>query len=226
MREKLNSRRLAEIRALAVQGRLMLHGLRRAPCALGECERVVVFVHGFMAAGPVFDPMREHVERETELPTVDFTYGPHVSFERIVERFASHVDRVVPRGARVSLVGHSLGGIVARWWVQEQGGADRADRVITLATPHAGTENARRWPGSIAAALRPESPVLTRLARGRGRVAIPHVAIVAGADRTCTPPASAASLPGAAVHWLDDVGHNEMLYDRRVLDIVTGALTG
>jgi triacylglycerol esterase/lipase EstA (alpha/beta hydrolase family) len=215
---------MAEMRALALQGRLMLRGLRRKPRAIDSCERVVVFVHGFMAAGPVFDPMREHVERETELPTIDFTYGPHVPFDEIVERFASHVERAAPRNACVSLVGHSLGGIVARWWLQEQGGLARADRVITLATPHAGTETARRWPGSIAAALRPGSPILARLARRRTEVTIPHVAVVAGADRMCSPPESAAKLDGAEVHWLDDLGHNEMLYDPRVLDIVVRAL--
>ena len=212
------------MRALALQGRLMLRGLRKKRRAIHACERVVVFVHGFMAAGPVFDPMREHVERVTELPTVDFTYGPHVGFDEIVERFASHVDRVVPRDACVSLVGHSLGGIVARWWLQEQGGLGRADRLITLATPHAGTETARRWPGSIAAALRPGSPVLVRLARGRAEVGIPHVAVVAGADRMCSPPSSAAKLDGAEVHWLEGLGHNEMLYDPRVLDIVARSL--
>ena len=202
----------------------MLRGLRKRPRALAECERVVVFVHGFMAAGPVFDPMREHVERETELPTIDFTYGPHVGFDEIVDRFASHVEGALPRGARVSLVGHSLGGIVARCWLQERGGSERTDRLITLATPHGGTDAARGWPGSIAAALRPGSPVLARLERGRKKLRIPHVAVVAGADRMCTPPSSAAKLEDADVHWLDDVGHNEMLYDPRVLHIVSEAL--
>jgi len=213
-----------EGRALALQGRLIFQGLRRRPRRLGACERVAVFVHGFMAAGPVFDPMRAHVERAAELPTVDFTYGPLATFESIVERFAEHVERTVPRGATISLVGHSLGGIVARWWLQEQGGAERADRIVTLATPHAGTESARRWPGSIAAALRPGSPIITRLSRGRASVAVPHVAIVAGADRLCMPPESAAAVDDAEVHWLHDLGHNAMLYDARVHDLVARAM--
>lgn len=207
-----------------MQGRLVVRGLRRRAPALGDCERVAVFVHGFMAAGPVFDPMREHVERRTGLPTVDFTYGPLSSFDRIVERFAMHVERIVPRRARVSIVGHSLGGVVARWWVQEQGGFERVDRVIALATPHAGTESARWVPGPIAAALRPGSPVVRRLADGRPRADVPHVAIVAGCDWMCMPLASAAALSGAVVHWLEDLGHNEMLFDRRVHELVAEAL--
>ncbi len=212
-----------EARALAVQGRLILRGLRRPTPRLVEAERVVVFVHGFMAAGPVFDPMREHVEERTELPTVDFTYGPLATFEQIVTSFAAHVDRVVPPGARVSLVGHSLGGVVARWFLQEQGGHERVDRIVTMATPHAGTASARFAPGSIAAALRPGSPIIARLAAGCSALPVPHVAIVAGADRMCMPPDSAAC-PGAEVHWIDDLGHNEMLFDRRVHDIVARTL--
>lgn len=223
MREHL-LRRAREARALALQGRLIARGLRRPPCTLASCERVVVFVHGFMAAGPVFDPMRDHVERANGLPTVDFTYGPLAGFDTIVDGFSEFVDRVVPADAQVSLVGHSLGGIVARWWLQERGGAARADRVVTLATPHCGTDSARWWPGSVAAALRPGSPTLAKLAEGRARVRIPHVAVVAGADLMCTPPGSAAAVEDAEVHWLDDLGHNEMLYDPRVHHIVARAM--
>lgn len=219
----MRSRRLREWRALAAQGRLMLRGFRRDVPVL-EGERVVVFVHGFLAAGPVFDPMRAHVERETGLPTCDFTYGPLSTFDGIVERFASHLDRVVPRGTRISLVGHSLGGIVARWYVQEQGGDARVDRIVTLATPHAGTRSAVGMPGSIAAALRPGSPVLARLAAGRATVRLPHVAVVGGCDTMCMPPDSAAAIEECQVHWFDDLGHNEMLFDRRVHDVVARAL--
>lgn len=227
MREATGRRpppRLREALALARQGTLMLRGLRRAAQPV-DGERAVVFVHGFLAAGPVFDPMREHVEDRTGLSTVDFTYSPLAGFERIVERFGEHVERMVPPSATVSVVGHSLGGLVARWWVQEMGGHARTDRVVTIATPHAGTDNARNKPGSVAAALRPGSPVIERLARRRREVDLPHAAIAAGFDRMCTPPSSAAALEDAEVHWFEDLGHNEILYDPRVLALVAELLS-
>lgn len=201
----------------------MVRGLGRG-CGRVQGDRVVVFVHGFLAAGPVFDPMRLHVEKQTGLPTIDFTYSPLAGFDRITRGLSVHVERVVPHGATVSVVGHSLGGLVARWWVQEMGGHRRVDRVVTIATPHAGTHNARGKPGSVAAALRPGSPVIERLTRGRPSVTAPHTTIVAGCDRMCTPPESAAQLAGADVHWFDDLGHNEILYDDRVLALVAEAL--
>lgn len=215
---------LREARAIATQGLLIARGARRPPCR-AQGERVAVFVHGFLAAGPVFDPLRAEVERHIGIPTVDFTYSPLSSFFDITARLANVLETRLERHCRVSLVGHSLGGLVARWWVQEMGGHARADRVVTLATPHAGTKLPRVAPVPVASVLRPGSPVLSRLAAGRDRARhLPHVAVVAGQDGMVTPPSSAAALEDAEVAWLDDLGHNEMLFDARVHEIVVRAL--
>jgi len=47
---------------------------------------------------------------------------------------------------RVHVVGHSLGGLLARWFVQRQGGDATVDTLVTLGTPHGGTEAARLAP--------------------------------------------------------------------------------
>ena len=51
------------------------------------------------------------------------------------------VDQVRARtgAARVDLVGHSQGGLVARDYVKNNGGAGKVDKIITLGTPHYGT---------------------------------------------------------------------------------------
>ena len=41
---------------------------------------------------------------------------------------------------RVDLIGHSQGGLVARYYVKELGGVDTVDTLITLGTPNYGTE--------------------------------------------------------------------------------------
>jgi len=216
-----DGQRRRELSALARQGRLIARGLVRGRSSPAS-DRVAVFVHGYLAAGPVFDPMRDMVERETGLVTLDFTYGPFGRFESVVDRFVAHVERHVPEEASISLVGHSLGGIIARAYLHERPGGVRVDRVLTIATPHAGTSAVRYIPGGPAAALRPESPVLSRLAaRHEERRDIPHIAVIAGADRLCSPPESAGELSGAEVHRFDGVGHNEILFDPRVHDLVT-----
>lgn len=202
----------------------MAAGVRRrnGPVAAG---RVVVYVHGFMAAGPVFEPMRRHVAEATDLPGLVYTYLPVASFERAARGLAAFVDRYASKDAQVSLVGHSLGGLVARWYVQELGGERRVDRLVTLATPHGGTHRATGVPLPLTRALSPHGPVVRRLEqRSHVLAGIPHTALVAGRDHLVHPPASAAAVRQGTVVWLDDLGHNEMLYDRRVHDLVADAL--
>jgi triacylglycerol lipase len=211
--------------AVARQGKLMLAAVRRTKQARPiEAPRVVVFLHGYMAAGAVFDPLRRRVERDLALPTLDFTYGPLGDFSTTVDRLLAHLDEAVVKDAQLSLVGHSLGGLFARWYTQMHG-SRRVDRVLTLATPHAGTESARFAPGSLGEALRPESDVIARLRDGHASVAhLPHFSLVAGRDRMCNPPESAAALDGAEIVRIDDLGHNELLFDDRVHRAVIRAL--
>lgn len=211
-----------EAHAFARQGQLMLRGVRaRRPGLAGP--RVVAFVHGFGAAGAVFEPLRDRVERELGLPTVDFTYRSSASFSHVSGALAAHLDRM--EGAQIDLVGHSLGGLLSRWYVQELGGASRVERVVTLATPHAGTRSARLAPGPLRSALLPGSDVVRRLAAGRARAAaVTHVSLVAGADLMVTPVASAAAIEDADVRWFDGLGHNAMLFDDAVHETVLEAL--
>jgi pimeloyl-ACP methyl ester carboxylesterase len=210
-----------EARAIARQGLLLTRAvLRREAPAAGP--RVAVFIHGFMAGPAVFDPMRAHVERATSLPTIAFGYPPVGRFEAIAKRLSEFIDRTAPADAALVLVGHSLGGLLARWYLQELAGHRRVERLVMLATPHAGTQSALLAPRAFA--LHPGSAIIRRLsARREAHAGIPHVSIVAGRDRLCIPPSSAAGLPGATVVWIDDLGHNEMLFDPRVLAAVVDA---
>jgi pimeloyl-ACP methyl ester carboxylesterase len=211
-----------ELRAVVRQGHLIA---RAAPpvegigASHGTGDRLVVFVHGFMARGPVFGPMRSEVAQAASVETLDVSYGPLERFEAVCERVRA---LVVERadGRPVTLVGHSLGGLVSRWVVQELG-VGAVDRLVTLASPHAGTRTARLFAGPLIDAIRPGSPVLQRLDASREALgAVRSTAVVAGRDRMVTPPASAADLPGAEVVWLDHLGHNEILFDPHAIEIV------
>ncbi|MCS6799249.1 MAG: alpha/beta fold hydrolase [Myxococcota bacterium] len=210
-----------EMRALGRQARLML-GRRSAAHPPADANRVVVFVHGLFASAAVFDPMRRGVERRLGVATDAFSYAPIGPFEKILEALDAHLARRLPADARVALVGHSLGGVLARALLLDAHWEHRVDRLITLATPHAGTRTARLLPSSLAAAVRPGSALLRALERRPP--SIPRFALVAGRDVMCTPPSSAAALPGARVVWFDRLGHNELLFDPKVLDVVVRAL--
>lgn len=213
-----------EAAAFARQGQLIVLGPKRPRTVRRDADRVVAFVHGYGAAGAVFEPLRAEVERRLGVPTIDFTYRSISPFATITGELGALLDRIA-EGRRIDLVGHSLGGILSRWYVQEMEGARHVDRVVTLATPHAGTASARIAPGPLRRVLLPGSAVVRRLASGRARAAsVAHTSLVAGADMLVSPPSSAAAIEDARIRWFPDLGHNGMLYDRDVHEEVIGAL--
>ena len=101
--------------------------------------------------------------------------------------------------ASVDIVGYSAGGVVARLWVANDGGASLARRVITLGTPHHGTDLAG-LAGAVTPAdcpeacvqLAPDSELLRRLNAGDETPAGPRwVSIWSTDDRVVVPPESA-----------------------------------
>ena len=112
----------------------------------------------------------------------------------------------------VDLVGYSAGGVVVRLWVAEHDGERKARRIVTLGSPHHGTEVA-----SSAAALMPSScPEACRqlradselLASLNARDETPDgprwTSVWTTADRVVTPPES-ARLEGAVNVALQEV---------------------
>lgn len=133
----------------------------------------------------------------------------------------------------VDVVGYSAGGVVARVWVTQLGGAQLVRRVLTLGSPHHGTEIAA-LAGDVAPSLcptacqqlDPDSALLRTLNAPRGNPAGPSfVSIWSTVDEVVTPPDSAA-LPGAlnlpvqSVCAASQVAHGELPTDRVIGNIV------
>ena len=178
-------------------------------------EHVVVFLHGLFATAGVLRPIRETVSEKTGAHAASFSYVPGPGVAAVAERLAELVDRL-PSGVSIHLVGHSMGGLAARWFVQELGGDPRVVQSISLASPFQGTTRARLMPAAAGRDIAPGSAVLRRL-RERGECGVPHLSVVAAADALVT--------EDAALHHGDrveiaDCGHNGVLYHRQVAELV------
>lgn len=189
------------------------------PEQLCEHDDVVIFVHGFFATAGVFRPMRQRIVDDTGSKVASFTHAPGVSIVRIAKSLARIVDRMA-KCKRVHLVGHSLGGLVARYYVQELGGHERVSQTISLGSPFGGTEIARRFPILVGRELSRTSPLLARLRARAHEHEVPHTSIVAEDDSMIVPRESAV-FPRGDVVVLPNRGHNSLLFDGESITAVT-----
>ena len=197
----------------------------RVPAA-GQLPDVVVLVHGFFATAGVFRPLRNRLAQELRgegelahhpVQIASFTHAPGMSVRRIAESLGSLVDRIP---GRIHLVGHSLGGLVARYYVQELGGDARVAQTISLASPFHGTTLAHPFPVLVGRELRSDSATLVRLrARASAYAHVPHLSLFGTGDLVVRPYQSAIFPQGDVVE-LPGMGHNTLLYDRAAQDAV------
>lgn len=140
------------------------------------------------------------------------------------DALATLVDQTLAEGRApsVDVIGYSAGGVVARLWARNNGGAAQARRILTLGSPQHGTSQAALGAeigGGCPTAcqqLVPASDLLRRLNAGDETPAGPDwVTIRSTSDQVVTPVSSAA-LDGAVNIVIQDVcpgstdGHPEL----------------
>ncbi|MFH9606391.1 esterase/lipase family protein [Streptomyces sp. NPDC017448] len=102
----------------------------------------VVLLHGFIDNRSVFLVLRRALTRHGPRRTVSLNYSPLTRDIRAAAALLGRrVEAVCARTGhdRVDIVGHSLGGLIARYYVQRLGGDRRVRTLVTLGTPHGGT---------------------------------------------------------------------------------------
>lgn len=181
-------------------------------------QRTIVFVHGYMANSSTFLPMMAYLKAKGVASQIlSFDYRSPEGIEKGAKDLKEFLRKRV-RGGSVDLICHSLGGLVARVYLQELGGARRVDRCITLATPHKGTYNAYWISSRVGRELRPDSELLQRIERSRANAGkVRFTAIVAGSDSIVVPRVFAA---GEDTVHVPDLGHVGMLFSPTVFKAI------
>lgn len=210
----------------------MTTAVARAPAPLlapVEQRAPVLLVHGIDDDASAFDVLRARLEREGWPHVQAISLVPNDGSEGIpalARQVAREAEALRARtGARrVDVVGFSMGALVARYWLQLQGGRLVVRRFISLSGPHAGTRMAWLRRGKGVRQMRPGSPLLQylqSLQRPWGEVE---------AHSFWTPwdltifPASSSRLRGASERTFPVLLHPWMLTDARVLDAVVEVL--
>ena len=162
----------------------------------------IILLHGYFHNRSGFLVMRRALRRNgfRHVYTMNYNVIGH-EVEELASQLQGYVENILNRtgATRVHLVGHSLGGLVARTYVQEFGGDKRVHTCITLGTPHAGTYAAWAGRGRAARQLRPGSQLLKRLNTSKFSGDTRFISYYSNLDPLVVP-ASSAKLTAKALH--------------------------
>ncbi|MER7554145.1 alpha/beta fold hydrolase [Streptomyces anulatus] len=117
------------------------HGATALPLAAADAPPVVL-LHGFIDNRSAFVVLRRALTRHGHRHLESLNYSPLTcDIRAAADLLARHVEDIRARTghSRVDIVGHSLGGLIARYYVQRLGGDRRVRTLVTLGTPHGGT---------------------------------------------------------------------------------------
>lgn len=190
----------------------------------------VLLVHGIMDNRSVFTVFRRALRRRGFGTVHAVNYSLLTGDVRTAaHELRTHVERLREETGSdlVHIVGHSLGGVIARYYVQRLGGARVVDTLVTLGSPHAGTYSAYLMPTPLAAQLRPGSELLAELAGPAPGCPTRFLVVWSRMDQLIVPQRNARlEHPDLHVEQLEmrDVGHLSLPIDPRSMHWVVSAL--
>jgi triacylglycerol lipase len=191
----------------------------------------ILLVHGLVDNRSVFTVLRRALLRRGFGRVRTVNYSPFTSDIREAARvLGRYVETLCLQTGyeRIHVIAHSMGGMIARYYVQRLGGDARVHTLVTLGSPHGGTRAAHLLPMPIIRQLRPGSDVVAELARPAYECGTRFVAIWTNVDQLIYPKANARiDHPDLSVRnvLLPDAGHFSLPMNRRVVQEVVQTLS-
>jgi triacylglycerol esterase/lipase EstA (alpha/beta hydrolase family) len=185
----------------------------------------VLLVHGFTCNAAVWAWLAPELRRRGYAVFTVNLEPIHAPIDSYAAAVAAAVERLsaATGGGKVAIVGHSMGGLVARAYLRKSGGRSVAT-LVTLGTPHHGTALAPFGFGRNAFEMRRTSAWLGGLrAFEEGGWPAPVTSIYSYHDNLVAPQTS-SELAGATNVPLGGLGHMTLLFSPRVANAVAAAL--
>jgi pimeloyl-ACP methyl ester carboxylesterase len=192
----------------------------------------VLLVHGLVDNRSVFSVMSRSLRRRGFAHVCTWNYSPLLTDVATgAADLGAHIERICEQTGhdQVHVVGHSLGGLISRYYVQRQGGDRRVASLITVGTPHHGSVWAHAVPTPLIRQLRPGSPVIRELAEPAPGCRTPVTAIYSDLDQMVLPTSSGrCDHPDLRARnvLVRGVGHVSLPRHRGVVDEVAATLAG
>ncbi len=194
-------------------------GFLPLPGARQRGARPVIMIHGFAMNRANFLPLAYRLSRAGIGPILGFEYWTLGRIAAAARQLGWFVEQVqaATGSPQVDIIGHSMGGVVGRYYVQLLGGDGAIANLITLGSPHLGTDVSEFGVGHPTRELLVGSKLVQRLAAAPPPRDTRVCTIFSHCDHLV--PASTQSaleIPRAERIEYDDLGHVALLGSRRV----------
>jgi triacylglycerol lipase len=202
-----------------------------------KCPRPVLLLYGFLGTRRVFEVLEHRLRRDGYcvwsinlggLFDAFNTRGVDESAEKVREKVERLYSRYPDMGP-LSIIGHSKGGLIGRYYIKRLGGDRRVKSLITLAAPHNGTPAAYLGIATMGLVARsvwqmtPMSPFIRRLKIGAFPRHVRLVSIYSKQDRASPFPSCILEDDGNGnIHNVEVPGvtHREFVWKRPVYEVI------
>ncbi len=182
-------------------------------------ETPVLMIHGYFQNASNYWLMKTCLRRDGWSHLYTLTLSPPWSSITVLsQQVKTKIDEIMDKtGAkRVDIVAHSMGGLVSRYYIKKLMGDKNVSRLITLASPLAGTYTAYLGIGTCAREMCPGSKFLKELDfRPEEFPQLFQTAIYSDLDELVIPHHSAATGKKEIDIFLPCIGHSALVYSPR-----------
>ncbi len=204
-----------------------------------KCEHPVLLLYGFGATRRTISILEQRLRRDgfcvfsLNLGGVFDTFNTRC-IEELSELVAEKIERLCRRFrlTKISIIGHSKGGLIGRYYVKRLGGTKRVRTLITLGTPH----NGNPWAllGLVSPLIVfaksiwqmiPMSPFIRKLKEGRFPSQVRFVSIYSKDDRVCFYKSAMLDIPANGSKHIKNIevkrmGHADLIMRKAVYNVI------
>ncbi len=132
----------------------------------------LVMIHGLGGSGGNFGPIRAWLALHRNRPTYVFDYRGYGDMFAAAAAFGPWLDDIIAMygSTRIEILAHSMGGLIMRLALTDTTRASHIGQVLTLGTPHLGTNLARLGGSTFIRQLRVGSEVFAALEEQEGPI--------------------------------------------------------
>jgi pimeloyl-ACP methyl ester carboxylesterase len=190
----------------------------------------ILLIHGLVDNRSIFALLRRQLRRRGFGRVWTMNYRPWTADIRAAARqLGASIEAICEQTGyeRIHVVGHSMGGLIARYYVQRLDGDARVHTLVSLGTPHDGTRAAALIPRGVCQQLKPGSDLVEELKAPAESCQTRFVSFWSDIDALIVPKQSARlDHPDLSVRnvLVRGVGHMSLPIDSRIVREITATL--